>query len=92
MPPRHSGHVGSRVGLVDAEVIGPSIPGMLGLPTDQPPEATPNGKAVPPVRHGLKATSMGLLTGDDNPAVLRGPMVGKYLHMFVAGVDWVGLG
>ncbi len=81
-------HAGGRVGLVDADVLGPSIPGMLGLPTDQPPEAAPDGKAVPPVRHGLKAMSMGLLTGDDNPAVLRGPMVGKYLHMFVAGVDW----
>jgi len=81
-------HVGGRVGLVDADILGPSIPGMLGLPTDQPPEATPDGKAVPPVRHGLKAVSMGLLTSDDNPAVLRGPMVSKYLHMFVAGVDW----
>ena len=81
-------HVGGRVGLVDADVLGPSIPGMLGLPTDQPPDATAGGKIIPPVRYGLKAVSMGLLRGDDNPAILRGPMVGKYLQMFVGGVDW----
>ena len=39
--------IGGRVGLVDADVLGPSIPGMLGLPTDQPPAATPDGKIVP---------------------------------------------
>ena len=81
-------HVGGRVGLVDADVLGPSIPGMLGLPTDHPPEATPDGRIVPPDRHGLKAVSMGLLRGDDNPAILRGPMVSKYLQMFVGAVDW----
>ena len=80
--------VGGRVGLVDADVLGPSIPGMLGLPTNQPPLATPDGKIVPPVGHGLKTVSMGLLTGDDNPAILRGPMVSKYLQMFVGGVAW----
>ncbi len=81
-------HVGARVGLVDADVLGPSIPGMLGLPTGQPPETTPDGRIVPPDRHGLKAMSMGLLTGDDKPAILRGPMVSKYLQMFIGGVAW----
>lgn len=80
--------VGARVGLVDADVLGPSIPGMLGLATGQPPEATADGKIIPPVRYGLKVVSMGLLRGDDNPAILRGPMVSKYLQMFVGGVDW----
>ena len=81
-------HVGARVGLVDADVLGPSIPGMLGLPTDHPPEATPDGRIVPADRHGLKAMSMGLLRGDDDPAILRGPMVSKYLQMLVGAVDW----
>ena len=79
---------GSDVGLLDADILGPSVPGMLGLPTDHQPEKTPEGKAVPAVRHGLKAVSMGLLSGDDNPSILRGPMVAKYLQMFVGGVDW----
>lgn len=79
---------GHRVGLVDADVQGPSIPGMLGLPFNEPPAATSDGRMVPAERHGLKAVSMGLLRDDDNPAILRGPMVTKYLQMLVAQVDW----
>jgi len=80
--------LGARVGLLDADILGPSIPGMLGIPTDEPPATTSDGKMIPAQRHGLKMVSMGMLTGDDNPAVLRGPMVGKYLRMFVGGVQW----
>jgi ATP-binding protein involved in chromosome partitioning len=78
---------GARVGLVDADVLGPSIPVMLGLPA-QRPTTYPNGKLVPWERHGLKVVSMGMLTGDDNPAILRGPMVSKYLQMFINDVAW----
>jgi ATP-binding protein involved in chromosome partitioning len=63
--------VGGRIGLMDADVFGPSIPGMLGLPAGQQPEATPDRKLVPPERHGLKVISMGMLRGDDDPAILR---------------------
>ena len=80
--------LGARVGLVDADIFGPSIPGMLGIPTGEPPLMTPDSKMIPAERHGLKVVSMGMLTGDDKPAVLRGPMVGKYLKMFVDGVQW----
>jgi ATP-binding protein involved in chromosome partitioning len=80
--------LGARVGLVDADILGPSIPGMLGIPSGEPPAKTPDGKMIPAEQHGLKAVSMGMLTGDDQPAVLRGPMVGKYLKMFVGGVQW----
>ncbi|MCO4835114.1 MAG: P-loop NTPase [Acidimicrobiaceae bacterium] len=79
---------GSRVGLVDADILGPSIPGMLGLPVDQPPSATADGRMIPPERYGIKAASMGLLRNDDNPAIMRGPMVSKYLQMLVAQVGW----
>ena len=80
--------LGARVGIVDADILGPSIPGMLGIPTGEPLAQTPDGRMIPIERHGLKAVSMGMLTGDDKPAVLRGPMVGKYLKMFVGGVQW----
>ena len=80
--------LGGRIGLVDADIHGPSIPGMLGLPTGQPPATTPDRRLIPADRQGLKVISMGMLTGDDNPAILRGPMVGKYLHMFIGGVQW----
>ena len=79
---------GARVGLVDADILGPSIPGMLGIPTGEPPAMTLENRMIPAERHGLKVVSMGMLTGDDQPAVLRGPMVGKYLKMFVGGVQW----
>jgi ATP-binding protein involved in chromosome partitioning len=79
---------GARVGLVDADILGPSIPGMLGIPTGVPPEMSPEGRMLPAERQGIKVVSMGMLTGDDKPAVLRGPMVGKYLKMFVSGVQW----
>jgi ATP-binding protein involved in chromosome partitioning len=82
---------GARVGLVDADILGPSLPGMLGIPTGEPPAMTPDSKMIPAERHGLKVVSMGMLTGDDKPAVLRGPMVGKYLKMFVDGVQWGAL-
>jgi len=80
--------LGARVGLIDADILGPSIPGMLGIETDEPPQMTPDGKMIAAQRHGLKVVSMAMLTGDDNPAVLRGPMVGKYLKMFIADVQW----
>ncbi len=80
--------LGARVGIVDADILGPSIPGMLGIPTGEPPAMTPDSKMIPAERHGLKVVSMGMLTGDDKPAILRGPMVGKYLKMFVNGVQW----
>jgi ATP-binding protein involved in chromosome partitioning len=80
--------IGGRIGLVDADVLGPSIPVMLGLSIGSLPAATPEGKIVPADRHGLKVISMGMLTGDDNPAILRGPMVSKYLRMFIDSVQW----
>ena len=80
--------LGARVGIVDADILGPSIPGMLGIPAGEPPAMTPENRMIPAERHGLKVVSMGMLTGDDKPAVLRGPMVGKYLKMFVGGVQW----
>jgi len=83
--------LGARVGIVDADILGPSIPGMLGIPTGEPPATAEDGKIIPAERHGLKVVSMGMLTGDDKPAVLRGPMVGKYLKMFVDGVQWGSL-
>jgi ATP-binding protein involved in chromosome partitioning len=80
--------LGGRIGLVDADVLGPSIPGMLGIPTGRRPAATPDGNAIPAERYGVKTISMGMFTDDDTPAVLRGPMVGKYLRMFIGGVQW----
>ena len=80
--------IGGSIGLMDADVLGPSIPGMLGLPTGQPPATTADGKILPADRHNFKVISMGMLTGAANPAILRGPMVSKYLKMFIGSVQW----
>ncbi|PPB79975.1 ATP-binding protein involved in chromosome partitioning [Albidovulum inexpectatum] len=78
---------GLRVGVVDADIYGPSIPGMLGI-ASAPPAMTPEGRVIPARAHGVRVISMGMLTDDDRPAILRGPMVSKYLQMFVRQVDW----
>jgi ATP-binding protein involved in chromosome partitioning len=80
--------LGGRIGLVDADVLGPSIPGMLGLPTHEPPLTTANQTILPAERYGIRTMSMGMLTGDDSPAILRGPMVNKYLNAFIGDVEW----
>ncbi len=80
--------MGYRIGLLDADILGPSIPGMLGLTTDQPPGFDAGEMITPAERYGLKTISMGMLSGDDKPAILRGPMVGKFLKMFVGSVKW----
>ena len=79
---------GAQAGLIDADILGPSIPVMLGVPRGQPPAVNAEGRAIPTQPYGLKVISMGMLTGDDAPAILRGPMVTKYLQMFLGGVAW----
>jgi ATP-binding protein involved in chromosome partitioning len=78
---------GSKVGIVDADILGPSVPTMLGVPKGVPP-AMIGAQAEPVERHGVKVMSMAMLTGDDEPAILRGPMVSRYLQMFIGGVVW----
>ncbi len=78
---------GLAVGVVDADVYGPSIPRMLGVAAEKP-AVTPEQKVVPAEAHGVKVISMAMLTDDDQPAILRGPMVTKYLQMFVRQVEW----
>lgn len=81
---------GLAVGVVDADIYGPSIPRMLGVAVDKP-AMSPDQKVIPAVAHGVKVISMAMLTDDDRPAILRGPMVTRYLQMFVRQVDWGAL-
>ena len=81
---------GLSVGIVDADIYGPSIPRMLGIDAGTP-AMSPDQKLIPAEAHGVKVISMAMLTDDDKPAILRGPMVAKYLQMFVRQVDWGAL-
>src|SRR5205814_10073148 len=73
---------GAKVGLMDADVYGPSVPTMLGG-GERPEAAGQQGWIKPVERHGLKFMSMGLLTGRDTPVIWRGPMATKLIQQFL---------
>jgi ATP-binding protein involved in chromosome partitioning len=76
---------GRRVGLLDADVTGPSIPRMMGL-TGVP--EVKDGRIIPPLAHGIRCMSMGLLVGQDSALVWRGPQLSKALAQMLRGVEW----
>jgi ATP-binding protein involved in chromosome partitioning len=77
---------GASVGLLDADVYGPSIPMMMGCPDEKP--FTSNGKILPIQKHGIAMMSLGFLL-DENQAVLwRGPMVAATVKQLLEDVDW----
>ncbi len=78
---------GVRVGLLDADVYGPSVPIMLGL-TDARPEVRPDRRIVPIEKYGLRAISMGMFVGERTPVIWRGPMVTKLITEFFKNVVW----
>ena len=77
---------GASVGIMDADIYGPSIPKMLNI--TEKPEGE-EGKKIPPVvAHGIKAVSMGFFMDEDTPVVWRGPMVGMAVEQLLRDVDW----
>jgi ATP-binding protein involved in chromosome partitioning len=80
---------GSKVGLCDCDLYGPSIGLMFG--SNERPFADDDNRIIPIERYGLKLMSMGFLLEDDSPAILRGPMVTKYTQQFLRQVNWEGL-
>ena len=79
---------GARVGLLDADVYGPSIPTMLGL-SGRPD--SPDGKSIEPMRaHGVEAMSIGLLVEQDTPMIWRGPMATSALTQLLNDTLWGG--
>jgi ATP-binding protein involved in chromosome partitioning len=80
---------GARVGVLDADIHGPSIPMMLGL--SGKPES-PDGKNIEPKHaHGLQAMSIGLFLGEDTPTIWRGPMTTQYLQQLLTTTLWQDL-
>jgi ATP-binding protein involved in chromosome partitioning len=78
--------LGARVGLLDCDIYGPSIPLMMGL--HQKPTISEAEKMVPPVSHGVRLMSMGLLLEGDQPVIWRGPMIMKTIQQFFSAVEW----
>ncbi len=80
---------GARVGVLDADIYGPSQPQMLGMPVGAPkPVVDEKGILTPVERGGVKFMSMGLLTQADSPVVWRAPMATKMIQQFLGGVKW----
>ncbi len=78
-------YMGATVGLMDADIYGPSQPGMLGS-TAKP--VIGDNFLEPVVQHGIKFVSMGQLVPNDGPVVWRAPMATKMIQQFIGGVMW----
>jgi len=78
--------LGAKVGLVDADILNPNIPTMVGLAGGRPTIA--NGKLMPLEAYGVKVMSTGFLTEPDRPLILRGPMLHGAIRQFFTDVDW----
>jgi len=81
--------LGKRVGLLDADIHGPSVPMMLGV-SERRPEAV-EGKLIPVEAHGIRAISLGFLTGGLDPIIWRGPLASRAIEQLLSDVDWSGV-
>lgn len=81
---------GAKVGLMDADIYGPSVPIMFGVKGERPMMREVNGKGmiVPLERFGIRLMSIGLLVDEKNAVVWRGPMVSSAVRQFITDVDW----
>ncbi len=77
--------LGKKVGLVDADIYGFSVPDMMGI-TKRP--VVRGEKIIPVERFGVKVISMGFFVEDNSPIIWRGPMLGKMLNSFFNEVEW----
>ena len=81
---------GAKVGLLDADIYGPSIPIMFGCEDDKPAVMEEDGKSkiMPIIAHGVKVISIGFLTSPDAAVIWRGPMASSALKQFIGDCKW----
>lgn len=81
---------GAKVGIIDADIFGPSIPTMFNCEHEQPGIVERNGKnlIIPIEQYGVKLISIGFLTPADNAVVWRGPMASSALKQFIGDTEW----
>ena len=77
---------GARVGLMDADVYGPSIPALLGITAE--PEVDEKNRIAPVEQYGVKVVSMGFFMKPEDAVIWRGPMLHKTVQQFLGGVLW----
>ena len=76
---------GARVGLLDADILGPNIPMMMGVDTMPPPQ---NRKMIPAENYGVKFISTAFLIKPDQPLIWRGPMLHSAIQQLLTDVEW----
>ncbi|MBD3628644.1 Mrp/NBP35 family ATP-binding protein [Cyclobacterium sp.] len=81
---------GAKVGLIDADIFGPSVPTMFNVEGEQPAVKQENGKNIiqPIEQYGVKLMSIGFLTPAESAVVWRGPMASSALKQFIGDVEW----
>lgn len=82
---------GAKVGLLDADLYGPSVPIMCGVKEGEKPNLAPGNRILPLNRFGMPLMSMGFLIGSQDAVVWRGPMLAKMIQQFLEQVDWGSL-
>ena len=77
---------GKKVGLLDLDIYGPSLPIVLGL--NEQPEMTQDKKLIPLEKFGMKVMSFGFISGNETPVIWRGPLVARMTEQFFRDVKW----
>lgn len=80
---------GKKVGLLDADIYGPSLPRMMGI--REKPKQIQENRLLPPENFGVKCMSMGMLVDEEEPMIWRGPMVMGALQQMLTEVEWAPL-
>ncbi len=80
---------GHKVGLIDADIYGPSQPMIFGK-RDEKPRSNSERKIIPVEAYGIKFMSFGFFINEQDPVIWRGPMLGGVLSQFLFDVDWTG--
>ena len=78
--------VGCKVGLLDADIYGPSIPKLVG--ENKKPKVSDQGKILPIIKYNISIMSIGFLISEDTPMIWRGPMVISAINQMLNDVDW----
>lgn len=80
---------GQRVGLIDADIYGPNIPLMFGVSRRPSVTGEKGSEMIEPIEaHGVRLMSLGFLLDEDQPAIMRGPLISGILKQFLEQVDW----
>ena len=77
---------GAKIGLMDADVYGPSIPTMMGI--NETPQTSPDKKLIPIVRHSVRLMSIGFMVPEEQAMIWRGPMLHSAIRQLLSDVDW----